>query len=135
MPPLFALCAQFALEALVVPADHPTAPSEVARLLPAPIKLLRTLKFCEDATDEPRTQVRQTCGVPGSWARWVSCVRQRSTWPGPADCLPAWPGLACSLCHSPCTHVRSRATRHALPLPCVCRRRTSCATWPWHRCA
>lgn len=54
---------QFALEALVVPADHPTSPSELARLLPAPLKLLRTLKFCEDATDEPRTQVGTVCAL------------------------------------------------------------------------
>ena len=58
---------QFALEPLVMPGEQPTSPSEVARLLPAAIKLLRTLKFCEDATTEPRTQVgicssRAQCG-------------------------------------------------------------------------
>ncbi len=50
----------------MVPSDHPTSPSELARLLPAPLKLLRTLKFCEDASDEPRTQVgwlRCTAGM------------------------------------------------------------------------
>ena len=58
---------QFALEPLAVPGEQPTSPAEVARLLPAAIKLLRTLKFCEDATTEPRTQVgicssRAQCG-------------------------------------------------------------------------
>ena len=52
---------QFALEPLVVPGEQPTSPAEVARLLPAAIKLLRTLKFCEDATTEPRTQVGICC--------------------------------------------------------------------------
>jgi hypothetical protein len=51
------LLPQFALEALTVPAEQPTSPAEVARLLPPAIKLLRTLKFCDDACSEPRTEV------------------------------------------------------------------------------
>lgn len=36
-------------------------PAELPRLLPAPLKLLRTLKFCEDASPQPRTQA-SGCG-------------------------------------------------------------------------
>lgn len=38
------------------------AAAELPRLLPAPLKLLRTLKFCEGASPEPRTQVGQADG-------------------------------------------------------------------------
>lgn len=56
-PCCFGLPAQFALEALAVPAEQPTSAGEVARGLPPALKLLRTLKFCEDTSVEPRTQV------------------------------------------------------------------------------
>ncbi|KAL4458690.1 hypothetical protein ABPG75_013555 [Micractinium tetrahymenae] len=60
----FAGMLQFALEALVVPSDNPTTPSEVARHLPALLKMLRSLKFCEDASGEPRTQeAHQLCDI------------------------------------------------------------------------
>ncbi|KAL4420139.1 hypothetical protein ABPG77_010355 [Micractinium sp. CCAP 211/92] len=60
----FAGMLQFALEALVVPLDSPTAPSEVARHMPALLKMLRSLKFCDDASAEPRTQeAHQLCDV------------------------------------------------------------------------
>lgn len=42
----------------MVPAEAPSPSADLSRLLPAPLKLLRTLKFCEDASEEPRTQVR-----------------------------------------------------------------------------
>ncbi|KAL4859210.1 Sister chromatid cohesion protein PDS5 B-B [Chlorella vulgaris] len=47
---------QFGLEALAVPSDHPTSASSVSRLLPPSLKVLRTLKYCEDACEEPRTE-------------------------------------------------------------------------------
>lgn len=37
-------------------AAAPT-PADVARLVPPSLKLLRTLKFCDDASPEPRTEV------------------------------------------------------------------------------
>lgn len=57
---------QFALEALLVPAEAPPTPADVARLLPPTVKLLRTLKFCEDAEEEePRTQASWGGQRPG----------------------------------------------------------------------
>lgn len=65
---LCGLIRQFALEALVVPPDSPTAPSEVARHMPALLKMLRSLKFCDDASAEPRTRVRSRSQALGTFA-------------------------------------------------------------------
>ena len=40
---------QFVLEPLVFPAEAPTDPAEIAQTIPASLKMLRTLKFCDDA--------------------------------------------------------------------------------------
>lgn len=52
----------------MVPPDSPTAPSEVARHMPALLKMLRSLKFCDDASAEPRTRVRSRSQALGTFA-------------------------------------------------------------------
>jgi hypothetical protein len=56
---------QFALEALVVPAEQPPSASEVARLAAPAARLLRVLKCCEDVSVEPRTQASARRTLPG----------------------------------------------------------------------
>jgi hypothetical protein len=94
-----------------VPADHPTAPSEVARLLPAPIKLLRTLKFCEDASEEPRTQeAHQLCDIAMAQMRQIA-ARLLKGKEQPAE-LGRFPGQVVlpRLCFRP-TNLQQQAKR------------------------
>lgn len=94
----------------MVPAEQPTSPSEVARLLPPAIKLLRTLKFCDDACSEPRTEV----GVgQGGW-EW---------------CGLRWEISTCgrvALCGGCLALILMWPLQPGRPL---CRRRISSATW------
>ncbi|GAB4821978.1 hypothetical protein N2152v2_009024 [Parachlorella kessleri] len=55
---------QFCLEPLIFPAEAPTSPTEIGQAIPPTIKLLRTLKFCEDTS--PGEQQR-------SEAAWQLC--------------------------------------------------------------
>lgn len=48
-----AAAVQFVLEALVIPPEAPSSASEIAQTVPPTLKLLRSIKFCEDACEAP----------------------------------------------------------------------------------